>query len=213
MSLIKSIVAPVAAVASLVLIPASASALSVKFFENNVQVGATQTSLGNAIAAVQNVSNGGQLSVTALVFDFPPVDQLLSSFAASGLNLANLRIEVTHNFMSTAPLGSLGRGSASSNFQNGGDVTTSVFVGDEEFTRDTLIAESTSVLNDPAQGFSIVNEDDYWVTHVSEIANSTSGGTGNAEWINPAPTIPLPAGGLLLLSALGAMGVYRARKS
>lgn len=215
-----------AAAAVLIAAPLSASALSVKYFgsagaavaslevfdegagDGAAGVVGTLTSVGVGIGGY---TISGNFSAIAA---YPPIDQMTSTFTVgTGLAGSSARIEVTHYFDNGVPTPLIGLGSAVNNLVSfaGISVTTEVFRADAAYGKDDLISGTAGPVSTSADLFALTSTP-YYITQVFTIEGATNGGTATAEWTVPAP-IPVPAAGLMLLTALGAAAAMRRKKA
>lgn len=214
-----------ALVGAVMSMPATANALSVKFFGSSgalvedlevMDEGAGDGAFGVAGVLSAGIASLGGYSValsTAIVENYPPFDSMVSTFSiGSGTAVSSARIEVTNYFDNGVPVPLNALGSAVNNLLSfaGTSVVTEVFVGAGAYDKATSVVSSSGSLTENDALFNLTSTP-YWVTQVFTIEGATGLGTATAEWTIPAP-VPVPAAGLMLLTALGGLGVARRRR-
>jgi hypothetical protein len=193
--------------------PTTASALSVQFFEGGTLIGsASDTDNDDLLSSFVALSTGSVAANLSTVQNFPLQDQLLSTFNFSGL-IANVVIQVTHNFNNGLPVPIAGLGSANNNFQQGAVATSEVFLGTSAFDMATSVVSATGSVTGTNTATSLVTNSNYWVTQVITVTSSPQGGTATTEWAAPAAVVPLPASMLLLGPVLAGLGFASRRKT
>jgi hypothetical protein len=173
----------------------------------------------DGILSVANLAASGYefISTTAIRQPAPPRDQLLVSvdaYNAPGGDPAKLALEVTGHFSNATTEGWLGNFTASANDATGSDWVIESWIGDSAFARGALALERQGAL------FAVSNlmwfdPTSYWITHV--FGNEAEPGTAtsaDADYVGEAgqpAVVPLPAGGFLLIGAVGGLAAMRRR--
>ncbi len=155
--------------------------------------------------------------------DFPPQDKLFGELVARLLTQAagDITMSISHYFDNTdidpnPGVNGFKLTQGLTSLEGMGSVETYWSAGDQESTygTETLLDDLASMNNSAAttiNGAADLNS--YTITHVINLKSSAQDSTmsGQADYIAP---VPVPAAGLLLLTALGGMGlVSRRRKS
>ena len=195
----------------------TADAVTVKFYDTT---SGGDTLIDTQVGVLTGSAVGGYTAsvITTFTGDYPPLD-----FMSSTLNLntctgnettCSARIEVSHQFdaglIPTNP--ALGESSASNNFDLfTGSVQTDVYLASSLFGQDTLLSSAVGVLTSDKDTVSF-DPTDYFITYVFSVSGgSTKSHTANAEWAAPL-NVPVPAGILLMGTAIAGFGVMRRRK-
>ncbi|MDK3074836.1 VPLPA-CTERM sorting domain-containing protein [Sedimentitalea sp. JM2-8] len=145
-------------------------------------------------------------------------DRLNASLSAAFLTEAagNITLEVSHVFDNTVT--QPGQMAASltqtlNTLEGLGHVTSyaAIGAGAQEFDKDILLSDLTSLNESTSKNTGgNVNATIYSITHVINLqTTSPSQIDGNARYIAP---VPVPAAGILLLTALGGLGIARRRR-
>jgi hypothetical protein len=210
----------IAAASVVALLPISASALSLRVFDSSGQIASIDDNGAGDLSPIagrlsaEAASIGGYTGVSgsiSTVVGFPPLDDFSATFDIASGN-GYLRFEVTHLFDNGLPTPTNGISGATTNLTGlGGTATSSIYLGNAAYDRGTLLSMASGSSGTDTDLVNIVSSP-YWITSVFEIRGAlNNSGTANAEFAAPA-AVPVPAGILLMGTALAGLGVMHRRR-
>lgn len=210
------------ALLAVALLPASANALTVNFYDTTgadvlaytaTDGGPNDLASGTAGVLIASAGSVGGYTFaldTSITTGYPSYDTLSSTLnLGAGLAGSSARVEISHYFTSAMPVPAEALGSVTNNFLAFfGSVTSDIYVGTSLFDQGTLVASTSGSLT-TASGTTTLLSSSYYVTQIFSISGASNGGTANSEWLAP---VPVPAAGFLLVGALGGLGFAGRRR-